>query len=101
MQGAADRVFYESLFREKGSSCEMALIWCVEHGVFMGREIDERFKEYTRVKSGGGGAVRKIAAPAPSGKARAAAGAGKIIGDEVVDAGLSVGGTEGIGRVTV
>ena len=51
MQGAGERVFYESLFGEKPSS-EMALVWCVEHGVFQGDlMIEKAFKSYMAIKN--------------------------------------------------
>lgn len=65
VQGAGDRVFYESLFKEKGSASEMALIWCVEHGVFVGKEVEERYKEYVRIKNAGS---KKSAIPASPAK---------------------------------
>ena len=48
-QGAADRVFYETLFRQK-PTCEMALIWCVEYGVFPAEEVDQRYGQYLKVR---------------------------------------------------
>lgn len=49
--GHGDRVFYESLFAEKGLKSEMAVIWCVEHGIFQGDAIDKMNKEYLRIKN--------------------------------------------------
>ncbi len=52
--GHGDRVFYESLFGEKGLKSEMALCWCVEHGIFQGSETIEKMnREYLRIKARG------------------------------------------------
>jgi len=38
--------------QEKGAASEMALVWCVEHGVFRGSELDKSVSLYTKLKSG-------------------------------------------------
>ena len=48
--GAGDRVFYESLFRELPSS-DMALIWCIEHGVFLPEEHARLVGKYLAAKA--------------------------------------------------
>ena len=48
-QGSGDRVFYESLFKQRPSS-EMALIFCVEYGIFPLLEAEERYQQYLQVR---------------------------------------------------
>jgi hypothetical protein len=69
---AGDRVFYESLFKEKPTS-EMALLWCVEHGVFPAEAHERMYKEYARIKARPKG-VTGSAASGASSKPKAAPG---------------------------
>ena len=46
--GQGDRVFYESLWREKGEKSPMALRWVVEHGILAPRAHDEAYKLYLK-----------------------------------------------------
>ena len=117
--GAGDRVFYESLYRENPSS-DMGLIWCMEHGVFLIDEHTRLIPRYLEAKSrkraGGGGAG--ITSPmksssssssavagvkAPKSGATSKADKGRIIDSTAgpSDIGMSVGGTEGIGTMTL
>ena len=70
-QGAGIRVFYESLYRQKPTSV-MALLWCVEHGVFPEEEAPKRYQEYLRLKG-----KAPAAAPPPAKKRKAAPKKGK------------------------
>jgi hypothetical protein len=48
--GSADRVFYESLLREKPDS-ELALEWCVKHGTALeGTDAQQLFERWNLVK---------------------------------------------------
>lgn len=48
--GEGSRVFYESLYKEKGDSCSMALIWCIEHGLFSKAQALEKADVYLAAK---------------------------------------------------
>jgi hypothetical protein len=49
--GAGDRVFYESLYAEKGIKSEMAVRWIIEHGVLPGPEHEKLYKDvYLKLK---------------------------------------------------
>ena len=48
--GEGSRVFYESLYKEKGDSCSMALIWCIEHGLFSKAQALEKAEVYLAAK---------------------------------------------------
>ncbi len=43
-------MFYESLYREKPTA-EIAIKWCVEHGVFLPDEQERVYKDYARIVS--------------------------------------------------
>lgn len=43
--GAGDRVFYESLYAEKGIKSEMAVKWVIEHGLLPAAEHEKLYKE--------------------------------------------------------
>jgi hypothetical protein len=53
--GSGARVFYETLLREK-PDCEMAMVWCVEHGVALGggENLYKRLLELRARKEKGG-----------------------------------------------
>jgi hypothetical protein len=97
-------VFYESLFKEKGVDSEMALVWCVEHGVFQGKEADQRYAEYMRRgdKSAGGKSRPSAVAPTPT-KPAAKSTAKKSKGGKIIEdvADVDVGGMETVGRITL
>lgn len=116
--GSGDRVFYESLYREDPSN-EMALLWCIEHGVFLPEEHEAVLPAYERAKSGrkkgsaggGGAAVASAASPKPRGAAvpgvkKPTAGAKKRAAEVQdssavpVDAGMAHGGMEMVGAMT-
>lgn len=44
-RGAGDRVFYESLFKEKSDS-DMALIYCIEYGILSAQEAERLSDSY-------------------------------------------------------
>ena len=50
LQGSGDRVFYESLYKEKGPTCSMALVWCIERGVLPRDQAKALQKQYLMAK---------------------------------------------------
>jgi hypothetical protein len=110
--GSGDFVFYQTLYKEKPES-NMALVWCVEHGVFSHEQAAALQKKYLVAKKellelnrrglGGG------AASASSSRSSSSSSSGHskrkkkrkvhIAGDGAVDAGLSVTSYEGIGSM--
>ena len=67
--GAGERVYYESLYRENPDSA-MALIWCIEHGVFLAAEHESLLPRYEAAKSG-----KKLSGASAPAKTASAAGA--------------------------
>jgi hypothetical protein len=51
--GSGDRVFYESLFKEKGTGSPMALIWMIENGCFAEEEARRLQDAYLECKKTG------------------------------------------------
>ena len=47
--GSGDYVFYQTLYNENPESI-MALVWCIEHGVFSNEKAKELNKEYLKAK---------------------------------------------------
>jgi hypothetical protein len=88
--GAGDRVFYESLFREKPSS-EMALIWCIEHGVLSEEEAQRVFPRYTQAKNKAS-KKEQASSGTPAAK-KPSSSAGKVL-TTTADPGMAVGGVE-------
>jgi hypothetical protein len=80
-QGQGDRVFYESLFKEKGEPCAMALVWCVEHGLLPADRAEQltaavvRAKERLRARA----SAASSAASASTSAASAAATTGAAV----------------------
>eukprot|EP00590_Aulacoseira_subarctica_P006875 CAMPEP_0172417676 /NCGR_PEP_ID=MMETSP1064-20121228/4208_1 /TAXON_ID=202472 /ORGANISM="Aulacoseira subarctica , Strain CCAP 1002/5" /LENGTH=131 /DNA_ID=CAMNT_0013156165 /DNA_START=29 /DNA_END=421 /DNA_ORIENTATION=+ len=93
--GFADRVFYETLLRQRPGS-EMAQEWCVSYGVL---PDDEAIKLYDKVmkrkkiKTGGSPSKSEVAAAKNTKKRKT----NNIHDDVAVDVGMQVGGEEGIG----
>ena len=75
-------------------------IWCIEHGVLPLAEHKTLLKEYEAAKLRKKSTPRPVV-PAPSSSKKSAAKptTQRIIDPTVGSAGLSFGGTEGIGRV--
>jgi hypothetical protein len=98
-KGFGDRVFYETLLRQNPNS-EMAQDWCVAYGVLSIQEAEKLYKlvlkrknkvpsaSASKTKSGGNSKVVKN-------KKR------KVVKEEADDVGMDVGGSEGIGGVTL
>ena len=47
--GSGDYVFYQTLYNENPDS-NMALVWCIEHGVFSNEKAKELHKKYLKAK---------------------------------------------------
>ena len=97
--GMGDRVFYETLLRERPSSV-MAQEWCVLHGVLPVEEAARLHKGMVRRRKGGGGGGGGGAAPASP--KRKKAGKARIVDAQVAfDAGMRSGGGGGMGTAAL
>ncbi len=107
--GSGDFVFYQTLYKEKPES-NMALVWCIEHGVFSHEEAAALQKKYLVAKKdllelnrrglGGGGSASRSSSSSSSGSSKSKKKRRvHITGDAAVDAGLSVTTHEGIGSM--
>ena len=45
--GSGDYVFYDTLYKENPNS-RMALVWCIEHGVFSHEQAASLLKQYQK-----------------------------------------------------
>lgn len=96
-------MFYESLFRQKPSS-KMALVWCIEHGVLPMEEAKRLFPEYEKAKVALRDEQKVAAAKQASKRAQENAAKRARVSEVTVsegDVGMSVGGVEGVGTVTM
>lgn len=97
-KGFGDRVFYETLLRQKPES-EMAQEWCVAYGVLPEEEAQKIYKKVLKRKG-------KFP-PASASKTKSKSKPGvkkekkKVMKEEVDDVGMGVGGSEGVGGVTL
>ena len=97
--GSGDYVFYDTLYKENPESA-MALVWCIEHGVFskeVAKQLHSKYlkaKEvYTqRNKTGARGSASS--GPAPKKKRKL-----KQAREVAVDAGMSIAVSEGVGSM--
>lgn len=48
--GAGARVFYQSLWEEKGAASPMALIYVVEHGILSAEDVKKHWPAYEKAK---------------------------------------------------
>ena len=83
----------------------MALVWCIEHGVFEHEVAKQLQKAYTKAKTqlaqiNRHGASSSSSSSSSSGKSKSKKRKVTIQGDVAVDAGMSVGISEGIGTMT-
>ena len=98
--GFGDRVFYETLFRQRPDSF-MAQEWCVNYGVLPSEEAAKLYKvllkRKAKEKAGGGSSSNS----SPSKKRKVTKkSSGKGIEQSVrYDAGMSAGGDEGLGTM--
>ncbi len=103
--GSGDYVFYQTLYQENPSS-RMALVWCIEHGVFDKDTAGKLQKSYLKakqemIKINRHGASSSSSSSSSSGQPRKKKQKVTIQGDIQVDAGLSVTIGEGIGSMTM
>jgi hypothetical protein len=101
-QATADRVFYESLLKERPSSL-IAQIWCVENGVLPEEQAKKMIKSIEKLKE-----ERKKKLPASgSSPARIVSSKRKrelkdgMIVDAPGDCGMLVDNSEGLGTVSM
>mmetsp|Transcript_38889 Transcript_38889/g.47388 ORF Transcript_38889/g.47388 Transcript_38889/m.47388 type:complete len:134 (-) Transcript_38889:88-489(-) len=103
--GFADRVFYETLLRQRPDS-HMAQEWCINYGVLPIEEAEKMFKIVSKRKADqkSGGA----SSPSPSKKhiernvKKKKKKKKSVVEDDVaVDAEMGAGGDEGIGAATL
>ncbi len=93
-KGFGDRVFYETLLRQKTDS-EMAQDWCLAYGILSFKEAEKLYKKVLKRKT-----VKS--APASSSKSKVkSTKKRKIVKEEADDVGMDVGGSEVIGGVTL
>ena len=103
--GSGDYVFYDTLYKENPDSV-MALVWCIEHGVFSNEVAKELHSKYLKAKeiyirrnktgSRVGGSSSSSSSSNGGKKKRKLKQVRELSGS----AGMSVGGTEGIGTMT-
>jgi hypothetical protein len=98
-------VFYDSLFKEKGESSDLAVVWCIEHGVLplavaksmtsKYLKAKERLRSRTVSSKGGASGARSESA------GRKSSGVSKIIQSAAVSdatVGMSTASGDAIGQ---
>jgi hypothetical protein len=98
-RGFGDRVFYETLLRQKPDS-QMAQEWCVAHGVLPLEEAQKLYKAILKRK----GKVLSTKSKSDASKSSVSKKVKrekKMVKEEVDDVGMNVGGDEGIGGITL
>mmetsp|Transcript_1803 Transcript_1803/g.2702 ORF Transcript_1803/g.2702 Transcript_1803/m.2702 type:complete len:134 (+) Transcript_1803:108-509(+) len=99
--GFADRVFYETLLRQRPESA-MAQEWCVNYGVLPKEEAAYLNKKVMARKKRGGTAPSSSSSKNSSAKKSRKSSSSKIVADVAVSAGLQVGtGGEGMGSAAL
>eukprot|EP00953_Heterococcus_sp_UTEX-ZZ885_P023876 13098-Heterococcus_DN1.PRE.4 len=102
-QGSADRVFYESLYRQKPQS-EMAQDWCIAYGVLPHNEAGRLYKAACKRKGVKAEVVTpsKLAKAPAKKKAKRTTAKGKVIEDTDADTGFEDSGAfEGVGAAGI
>lgn len=92
--GFGDRVFYETLLRQRPTS-QMAQEWCLAYGVFSHKRSEKLFAIVAERKKNqrvGGGAA---SSPAPKKKKA------KIVKEEAVDPDMQMAGAERVGSAVL
>jgi hypothetical protein len=84
----------------------MALLWCVEHGVFPAEQHEKMYKEYAKIKSrtkSSSGAAASASSNGGGSARKSTGGGGRAVSvrEPVGDAGMSLGGDEGVGSTTL
>mmetsp|Transcript_24780 Transcript_24780/g.30470 ORF Transcript_24780/g.30470 Transcript_24780/m.30470 type:complete len:109 (-) Transcript_24780:270-596(-) len=92
-RGFGDRVFYETLLKQKPSSV-MAQEWCLFYGVLSNEDAEKLGKIVMKRK----GKPIKSTSSSPKKKRKVKV---KSEIDDVIDAGLSAGGDEGLGTTAM
>jgi hypothetical protein len=94
-KGFGDRVFYETLLRQNPKS-EMAQEWCVAFGVLSKDEAGKLHKIVLKRKG-------KVApsSSSSSSSTKKVKKERKLVKEEADDVGMDVGGSEGMGAVTM
>lgn len=97
-RGHGDRVFYETLLKQKPSST-MAQEWCVNYGVLSREEASKLYKVVMKRK----GKPIPSSSNSKSSKTSTKKRKMKVKSehDEAIDVGLSAGGDEGMGTVAM
>ena len=98
--GSGDYVFYDTLYKENPESV-MALVWCIEHGVFSKEVAKQLHPKYLKAKevyiqrnkTGARGGASNASVPAK--KKRKLKQAREV----TVDAGMSIAVSEGVGSM--
>jgi hypothetical protein len=101
--GSGDYVFYQSLYKENPNS-RMALVWCIEHGVFDDKTAYSLIPKYQKAKAeliqiNRSGSSSSSSSSSSSDKPKKKKQKVTIQGDAAVSAGLSVGISQGIGTM--
>uniref|UniRef100_A0A7S2PPK8 Uncharacterized protein n=1 Tax=Leptocylindrus danicus TaxID=163516 RepID=A0A7S2PPK8_9STRA len=92
--GAGDRVFYETLFRQRPSS-KMAQEWCLFYGVLPESEAAQLYKVVMKRKAKGKSNSKDSSVNSPARKRKKSTGSRKkIIDDAIGDPGMQSGGVE-------
>lgn len=78
----------------------MAIIWCIENGVFLEPEHNKLYKKYEAIKAGKSRSEATQRESTTSSASSRRTGTGKVL-DDKVDAGMSTGGTEYVGASTM
>jgi len=93
-RGFGDRVFYETLLRQNPKS-EMAQEWCVAYGVLSKDEAGKLYKIILKKKG-------QIAPSSSSSKkVKKERNNTRMLKEEPDDVGMGIGGSEGVGAVTM
>ena len=103
--GSGDYVFYQTLYAENPES-RMALVWCIEHGVFDHETADKLQKKYLKAKQeitqiNRHGSSSSTSSSSSSSRPKKKKQRTTIHGDAAVSAGLAVTMGEGMGTMTM
>jgi hypothetical protein len=102
--GSGDYVFYQTLYKENPAS-RMALVWCIEHGVFDHETASKLQKPYAKAKqeqlqiNRHGSSSSSSSSSSSNGQPKKKKQKITVQGDMAVDAGMAVTIGEGIGTM--
>ena len=105
-RASGDFVFYQTLYKENPNS-NMALVWCIEHGVFSHDEAATLQEKYLSAKkqliklnrSGLNSETANSSGSSSSGHRKKKKRKVYVVGDGAVDAGMPTSTYEGIGSM--